>query len=49
MAWGDSSDGGDISAVKAQFDQGIEHVWSTKRAVRIAGFCFGICLVNMMQ
>ena len=49
VAWGDSSDGGDISVVKAQFDQGIEHVWSTKRAVRIVGFFFGICLANMMQ
>ena len=32
MAWGDSSDGGDISVVKAQFDQGIEHVWSKHSA-----------------
>ena len=32
MAWGDRRYGGDISAVKAQLDHGIEHVWSTRSA-----------------
>ena len=32
VAWGDRRYGGDISAVKAQLDHGIEHVWSTRSA-----------------
>ena len=42
VAWGGGAYGGDISGVRGKLKQGIENVWSTRRAF-VAQLRNGIC------